>query len=183
MQPAEKPATSDFTTAKLVYESMSRDVAVLSWPEQADQRPRLEGNATPHLWLVEPGVDPPVAENCLEDWLRLPADDADVRARIVSLAKRAEHHPARPDLDQLGQLSHHGAVVLLSPLEQRLAAPLVASFGEPVSEADLIGSGWPEGGNEQTLRVHMSRLRHRLTPVGLTLTSVRAYGYVMRSAG
>lgn len=167
--------------AKLVYESMSRDVVVLSWPEQANERQRLAGCSTPHLWLVEPGVDPPIAESCLEDWLRLPAEDGDVRARLVSLAKRAAHHPARPDLDEHGQLAYCGAVVLLSPLEQRLAEPLVANFTHAVPEVDLIRAAWPEGGSDQTLRVHMSRLRHRLAPIGLTLTSIRSYGYVMRS--
>ena len=167
-------------TAKLVYESMSRDVVVLSWPAQADERERLDRTAVPHLWLVEPGVDPPVSESCLEDWLRLPAEDADVRARLVSLSHRAAHHPIRPTLDEYGQLVHHGAVALLSPVEQHLAAPLIANFGEAVAEDDLLSSAWHEGGNEQTLRVHMSRLRRRLAPVGLTITSIHAYGYVMR---
>jgi len=168
-------------TAKLVCESINRDVVVASWPEQARDRERLERTGTPHLWLVEPGVDPPISESCLEDWLRLPADDADMRARLVALTHRAAHHPTRPTLDQYGQLTHHDAIVLLSPVEQHLATPLIENFGNAVAEQDLLTSAWHEGGNEQTLRVHMSRLRRRLAPIGLTITSIRAYGYVMRA--
>ena len=167
-------------TAKLVYESMNRDVVVLSWPAQADERERLDRTAVPHLWLVEPGVEPPVSASCLEDWLRMPADDGDVRARLMSLTQRAAHHPSRPSLDEHGQLTHHGAMVLLSPVEQHLGAQLIANFGEAVAERDLISAAWHEGGNEQTLRVHMSRLRRRVAPIGLTVTSIRAYGYVLR---
>jgi Transcriptional regulatory protein, C terminal len=168
--------------AKLVYASLSRDVVVLSWPDQVDERERLDRLGLPHLWLVEPGADPPVAESCLEDWVRLPAGDLDVRSRLLSLTQRAVHHPSRPSVDEHGQLSHHGAVVLVSPLEQQLVAPLIANFGNAVSEDELIHAAWDEGGNGQTLRVHMSRLRHRLEPVGLTVTSIRGYGYVMRPA-
>jgi two-component system OmpR family response regulator len=167
-------------TAKLVCESISRDVVILSWPDQAHELERLERNGTPRLWLVEPGVDPPISDTCLEDWLRLPVEDTDVRARLISLTHRAAHHPTPPTLDEHGQLTQNGSVVLLSPVEQHLAEPLIANFGEAVSEGDLMSSAWHEGGSEQTLRVHMSRLRRRLVPLGLTITSIRAYGYVMR---
>ena len=170
-------------TAKLVYGSMSRDVVVLSWPDQAAEQERLEHAGIPRLWLVEPGIEPPVSDCCLEDWLRLPADDADVRARLVSLARRAMHHPAQPSLDEHGQLSHHGVTVFLSPVEQHLAEPLVQHFGEAVADDDLIRAAWlDEGGNEQTLRVHVSRLRRRLAPVGLTITSIRGFGYLLRAS-
>lgn len=168
-------------TAKLVYESMSRDVVVLSWPAQTPERDRLERRGIPRLWLVESGVDPPIGDSCLEDWLRLPAADADVRARLVSLSQRAAHHPSRPTLDAFGQIAHNGAIVNLSPVDQRLAAPLIANFGNAVAEDDLIASAWPEGGGQPTLRVHVSRLRRRLAPIGLTITNIRAYGYAMRA--
>ena len=170
-------------TASLVYESLSRDVVVLSWPSQEPERERLERDGIPRLWLVERGIDPPTGDSCLEDWLRLPAEDADLRARLVSLAGRAAHHPARPVLDAHGQLTRNGAVVILSPVEQHIATPLIENFGNAVAEDDLIAAAWHEGGSEETLRVHVSRLRRRLAPIGLTITSIRAYGYVMRNEG
>lgn len=170
------------SVAKLVGQSMSRDVVVVSWPEQARERERLDRAGTPRLWLVEPGADPPIGQSCLDDWLRLPADDAELRARLVSLELRAAHHPSRPTLDEHGQLTHRGAVIVLSPVEQHVAAPLIARFGDAVAEEDLIRSAGFDGGNAHTLRVCMSRLRHRLAPIGLTVGNIRAYGYVMRVA-
>ena len=167
--------------ARLVYESMSRDVVVLSWPNQEPERKRLERDSIPRLWLVERGIDPPTGDSCLEDWLRLPAEDADVRARLVSLAGRAAHHPSRPMLDAHGQLTRNGTVVILSPVEQHIATPLIENFEHAVAEDDLIAAAWHEGGSEDTLRVHVSRLRRRLGPIGLTITNIRAYGYVMRT--
>jgi two-component system OmpR family response regulator len=168
-------------TARLVLESMGHDVVVLSWPKQAGERERLSRCGIPTLWLVERGVDPPAGSSCLEDWVRLPADDADLRTRLASLAGRAAHHPSVPGLDTHGQLTHHEMVVILSPVEQRIATLLIENFGDAVAEKELIGAAWHEGGSEDTLRVHISRLRRRLAPIGLTITSIRSYGYVMRN--
>jgi two-component system OmpR family response regulator len=163
----------------LSYENMSRDVVVLSWPEQAEARDRLDRTSVPRLWLVDAEADPPIATSCIEDWIRLPADDADLRARLVSLAHHAAHHPTRPSLDRHGLLTHRGVVVHLSRVEQLLARPLIADFGEAVSEEQLLGSPYFDDCKEQTLRVHISRLRRRLTPIGLRITSIRGYGYVL----
>lgn len=162
-----------------MYASMSRDVVVLRWPEQGAERERLERLGVPRLLIVEAGVEPPSSESCLEDWLRLPADDCDVRARLLSLSRRAARHPMLPTLDDVGQLTHRGASVFLSPVDQRVAAVLVESFGTAVRDCDLARRAWPAGSSEQTLRVHISRLRRRLAQLGLTITSVRNVGYVM----
>ena len=58
---------------------------------------------------------------------------------------------------------------------------MIENFGSAVAENDLIAAAWHEGGSEDTLRVHVSRLRRRLAPMGLTITSIRAYGYVLRA--
>ena len=169
------------STALIGREDAIRDVVVLFWPEQEGRRALLEHAGTPRLWLVEPGIDPPIGESCLEDWLRLPADDADVRARLASIASRAARHPARPTVDGLGRLIHGREVVHLSPIEHRLAALLIASLETSVPNEELIRSAGLEG-NESSLRVHVSRLRRRLTPIGLTITSIYGFGYVMRVA-
>jgi len=170
-------------TANLVYESMTCGVVVLAWPAQASEREQLELRGKPRLWLVEPGADAPIGDSCLEDWLRLPAEDQDAHARLVALAHRASHHPQRPALDEHGQFEYRGTVVLLSPVEQHLARPLVDNFGSAVTEEQLLRSAWADGGHDQTLRVHVSRLRRRLLPAGVTVVNIRAYGYVMRAVG
>jgi Transcriptional regulatory protein, C terminal len=165
---------------RLVYASMSRDVVVLRWPEQGAERERLERLAIPRLLIVEAGTEPPPSESCLEDWLRLPAEDCDVRARLLALSRRAACHPMVPVLDDFGQLTHRGVSVFLSPVDQRVAQVLVESFGAAVRDAELARRAWPAGSSEQTLRVHISRLRRRISELGLTITCVRNVGYVMR---
>jgi len=166
--------------SNLIGDAVGRDVVALGWPDQAGERDRLNRAGVPRLWFVEPGVEPPISEDCLEDWLRLPADDTDVRARLVALARRAACHPAVPTLDPHGRCTHHGAVVFLSPVEQHLMEPLIAHFGTAVSETELIGSAWLDGGRDETLRVHLSRLRRRLGPIGLEIANIRGYGYLLR---
>jgi Transcriptional regulatory protein, C terminal len=167
------------TVGQLVYAGISRDVVVLRWPEQGAERDRLERLGVPRLLIVEAGVAPPASDSCFEDWLRLPADDCDVRARLLSLSQRAAHHPTVPVLDDFGQISYRGASVFLSPVDQRLAEALVEAFGTAVRDASLIDRAWPSGSSEPTLRVHISRLRRRVSQLGLTITSVRNVGYVM----
>jgi hypothetical protein len=167
-------------TDVVLYAGMDRDVVVLPWPLLEAERVRLDHAGVPHLLLVEAGIAPPIAESCLEDWLRLPADDVDVRARVVSLSRRAAHHPIVPVVDEHGQLTHRGLAVFLSPLEHRLVVPLIENFGHGVADEELVDGAWPEGGGEQVLRVHVSRLRRRIAPLGLSVVSIRGFGYLLR---
>src|SRR5262249_5902589 len=159
------------------------DVCILRWPEQSDDVERLEQLGVPRLLLVEAGDPPPSGTSCLEDWVRLPAHDADVRARLAALAARAARHPRVPALDEHGQLSYRGASVFLSPVEQSLVQILLASFGHGVAAAQLLGSAWADESTLGALRVHMFRIRGRIAPLGLTITNIRGFGYVMREAG
>src|SRR5437763_3254886 len=64
---------------------LARDVAVLHWPEEAPEAARLAAAGLPRLLLVDAGNDPPESDDCQEDWVRLPADDRDVAARLRAL--------------------------------------------------------------------------------------------------
>ena len=140
---------------------------------------RLDRQGIPRLLLVGPDATPPTTGSCLEDWLRLPATDLEIQARLVNLAKRAAHHPRPPTVDELGQLTHRGRSLFLSPIDQRLAQALVENFGAIVTETELIETVWPEGASNQVLRVHVSRLRQRLQPLELTIKCARNTGYVL----
>jgi hypothetical protein len=164
-------------TAGASYVHVAGDnVVVLRWPEQRDEAQRLDEALVPTLFLVEPGAAPPLI-GALQDWVRLPADDADVGARLESLRHRAVQHPARPVLDGYGQFEFRGRRAFLSPTDDRVATALVASFGEGVSEAELISAIHPDGMKSGQLRVHVSRLRKRLEPLGLQITAIRNFGY------
>jgi len=158
----------------------TKDVVILHWPEQADRIDDLERLGIPRLLLVEPDAAPPISTSCIEDWLRLPVDDASLRARLVALAAHARRHPMVPLLDEHGQLSHRGETVFLSVTDQRIAEVLVEHFGHVVSEETLLEHARPANRNDQTLRVNVSRLRRRVAPLGLAITCVRGHGYLMQ---
>ena len=169
------------TTADVIAgAAATKDVVILHWPEQADRIEELERLGIPRLLLVEPDAAPPMSTSCIEDWLRMPVDDASLRARLMSLAAHARRHPMVPSLDEHGRLSHRGETVFLSITDQRIAEVLVESFGQVVSEETLLERARPDNRSDQTLRVNVSRLRRRVAPIGLAITCVRGHGYLMQ---
>lgn len=157
------------------------DVVVVRWPEQRADAERLARLERPHLLLVEPGVAPPELVSCLADWIRLPADDIDVRTRLTALAARAQQHPAVPMLDEIGEFSYGGKRVFLSPTDQRLAELLVSSFDRGVPDRMLLERIRDGEGEPSKVRVSVSRLRKRIQPLGLEITSIRGFGYRLHS--
>jgi DNA-binding response OmpR family regulator len=159
------------------------DVVLVRWPAEGDRRARLHESARPCLLLVEDGSPPPLALDELEDWIRVPADEGDVRARIDGLARRAAvHSPERPALDDDGVLRLGSGWVPLPPVEARLTAALLDRFGAVVSRDALGRAGWPDGApGRNALDVHVLRLRRRLDPLGLAIRTVRSRGYLLES--
>ena len=164
------------------------DVVLVRWPAEAERRDRLRDQGVPRLLLVADGDPPPHAEDCLEDWIRVPADDADVRLRIDGLSARVARHVADddgalPDLDPDGVLRYASAWVSLPPVEARLTRALVDRFGAVVGREALARAGWPDGSpGRNALDVHVLRLRRRLATVGLSIKTVRSRGYLLEAA-
>jgi DNA-binding response OmpR family regulator len=177
------------------------DVTMLRWPEEAGRRSRISEAGEPRLLLVPDGEEPPPVGDCLEDWIRVPAAENEVRARVDALAVRSQAHtnghgnghgnghnghapvPTGPELDDFGVLRVNGAWVALPPLEARLAEALLERLGAVTSRDLLIRAGWPTGApGRNALDVHVLRLRRRLTPVGLAIRTVRSRGYLMEPA-
>jgi DNA-binding response OmpR family regulator len=129
--------------------------------------------------LVSPGIPPPVCTSCVEDWARLPLDDADLRARLDSLCEHQRAH-AHPSVDEFGVLRQDGSIVFLSPREHAIADILITNFGAVVRDETFAqhASGEPDTRRE-TLRTHTSRLRKRIAPLGLTISCIRNVGYMM----
>ena len=65
------------------------EVALIHWPRDGAERERLAEAMLPRLLLVPDDVEPPVAGDLMEDWIRLPADERDVATRLDNLAARA----------------------------------------------------------------------------------------------
>lgn len=160
------------------------DIVVIRWPGEEADRERLASECRPRLLLVAPESDPPDGRDCLEDWVRLPADDRDVAARLHALEVRAARHHHRPETDARGRLTFNGAWVSLSPIEERLVAALTTHFGQVVSREELLAAGWPnEQASDAALRVHLTRLRKEIVPLGLEIATVRGFGHVMQESG
>ncbi|MEO7429060.1 MAG: helix-turn-helix domain-containing protein [Acidimicrobiales bacterium] len=156
------------------------DVVLLRWPAEHARRDELQLLRLPRLLLVEDGV-PPVPVDELEDWIRVPAGEADLQVRVDGLRHRAERkRRPLPDLDDDGVLRLDGLWVSLPPVEARLTAALVDRFGAVVSRDDLARAGWPDGSpGRNALDVHMLRLRRRLSTVALAIRTVRSRGYLL----
>jgi DNA-binding winged helix-turn-helix (wHTH) protein len=159
------------------------DVVLLRWPLERERRDRLEREGRLRLLLVEGDTAAPVAADCLEDWIRVPADEVDVRSRIDGLTLRhTAHRNDLPNLDRDGVLRFGGAWVSLPPVEARLMGALVGRFGAVVSRDQLARAGWPEGApGRNALDVHVLRLRRRISPLGLAIKTVRSRGYLLES--
>jgi two-component system OmpR family response regulator len=163
--------------------SLSVDVVLLRWPAEASRREQLIARGAPRLLLLEADVGPPEAGDCLEDWIRVPATEADVSARVRSLAQRADVHDAgAPSLDDDGVLRCNTAWVPLPPVEGRLTDALLSRFGAVVSRDSLSRAGWPDGApGRNALDVHVLRLRRRIAPLGLVIRTVRSRGYLLEN--
>lgn len=159
------------------------DVVLVRWPTEETRRERLRHERVARLLLVEDGAPPPVPVDCLEDWIRVPADDADLRARVEALAVRARAHSlAHPTLDADGVLRMGDSWVPLPPVEARLTRALLDRLGAVVSRDALGRAGWPEGApGRNALDVHVLRLRRRLAPLGLVIRTVRSRGYLLEA--
>ena len=154
------------------------DVAMIAWPAGGAQREELRRARVPRLLLVAPDVEPPLVEELLEDWVRLPATERDVRAR----ADAPSWARTRPWIDEAGCSCYQGRTVALSPVEQRIAVVLVERFETVAGRERLERAVWPdERPDRNRLDVHVHRLRSRLPSVGLELRTMRSRGYVLRA--
>lgn len=161
------------------------DVVLLRWPAERVRRDELAAADRPRLLLVEAGSPPPEVRGLLEDWIRTPAAEADVRARVETLARRAAGPPpGRPSLDADGVVRLGGRWVALPPVEARLTEALLGRFGAVVGRDALAEAGWPSGPpGRNALDVHILRLRRRIVPLGLAITTVRGRGYLLEVDG
>lgn len=175
--PLKQPGNRDFLPSLVV------EVVHLRWPEEGARRDSLLRAQRPRLLLLEHGVAPPAQTDCLEDWIRLPATDADARARSEALAARGRRHLGGVSIES-GVVRRGEAWVSLSPLEARLASVLIERMGTVVARDRLAQVGWPEGMSARnTLDVQAVRLRRRLHTVGLAIRTVRARGYLLELSG
>ena len=157
-------------------------VALIVWPRDAEHAEEMRVAGLPRLLMLSAATDPPVCDDELQDWVRVPSDPMEVSARIHALQLRA----ARlrwPSLDDDGRFSVGGHWIALSPIEVRLMRVLVDQFGAMVSRADLARSAWPDTApTRNQLDVRLRGLRRRLHPMGLRISVFRGRGFALQWA-
>lgn len=164
------------------------EITLVRWPEQESTRLALRSEGRPRLLLLSPSTPAPDPADDLEDWVRIPVAEADLRARVRWLASRvARDHPPSPallvpppELDEDGLFRVGDKWVALPPVEHRLARALLDRFGAVVTRDALARAGWPTGSpGRNALDVHVLRLRRRLAPLRMTIHTVRSRGYLL----
>lgn len=159
------------------------DVPVVAWPTEQQRRHDLRDEGRPRLLLVEPDAPAPVISDPLEDWIRLPAVDGDLEARINGLRLRmsaVEPEEAEPTIDADGIFRAGSSWVAVPPIEARLVRALLTKIGAVVSREALLRAGWPDGHpSRNVLDVHILRLRRRIAPTEVAIRTVRSRGYVL----
>ena len=152
-------------------------VVVIHWPADAARAVELARVGTPRLFIVAAEADPPLMTDDLCAWVREPAHERDVQARIVELRSRAS--VARPILGDHGLLWRGTQWVALSPIEARLTAAFIARPGRVLSRARLEKTGWPDGSpNDRSIDARIKALRRRIAPIGMRIHTVRGQGYI-----
>lgn len=157
------------------------DVVLLHWPADQVRRAELQASGSMRLLLVEGDVLAPAPSDDGEDWIRVPASEADLQARVDGLRRRSTNPAGRLlGIDDFGVLRLGDRWVALPPVEARLAEALLDRYGAVVSRDALARAGWPAGSpGRNALDVHVLRLRRRLAPLALVIRTVRSRGYLL----
>lgn len=160
------------------------DVVLVRWPSERVRREKLREQRHPRLLLVDEDAPAPITSDVFEDWVRLPANESDVRARVQSLQARVvEFGPVVPTIDNDGVLRFGSGWVSIPPVEARLVRVLIERYGTVVGRDVLTRSGWPDKEpGRNALDVHVLRLRRRIESLGLAVRTVRSRGYLLEAA-
>lgn len=159
-------------------------VRLIHWPRQQPQREWCRRHSVPRILIVEPGHNPPLVADIYEDWIRTPTSEKDLRVRAHTLATRRLDFE-RPTLENERELVVGGGRVGLSPNQVALVVPLIESYGDVVLRSTLaraLGSVRQGDLSRNVLDLHVGRLRRKVVPLGLTISTAWGRGYALESA-
>jgi hypothetical protein len=170
---------------RVIQVAVGLTVTLLAWPAEDEMRRQMSSLGLPRLLLVDAGSAPPEHLDAGEDWVRLPAEPADLQARAEAVVERSTAgHPASPTLDDDGLLHVGSAWAPLTPTQLPVARLLVGHMGRVV-RYDLIAAACADAGgsgNPASVRTVLTRLAPRLRSVGLELVTIRQRGVMLQRA-
>jgi len=171
---AKRTRNLAFVTSRAV------DVALVHWPAEQAELDRLRATRQPRLLIVEQGT-PLVVTDALEDWLRAPIDETELEFRLANLQRRAVRSSTSVAIED-GVLRVGSRLVVLPPIEARLAAALLERKDGVVHRDVLCRRAWPGGvpPGRNVLDRHIARLRRSLDGTGVDIITVHRRGYLMR---
>jgi DNA-binding winged helix-turn-helix (wHTH) protein len=154
---------------------------LLQWPDEHETGAALVARGRPCVWLVPRGAAPPEDWDDIEDWVRVPADPADLMARVAAVAARASVSPVVFHVDGDDLLWCDDRCVALSALEGRLMRALVRSARQVVSYASLVAEGWPGGARDPktALPAPIKLLRRKIAALDFSIHTVPGRGYLL----
>lgn len=165
-------------------ERMDGPVELVAWPSEARRRGALGRAGVSRLLLVEAGVEPPDDLAPDEDWIRLPADEADVRRRAAQLAAAVRRLDAEHAYIDEHRVVHRGALAVpLTSTAAAILATLLERRGSVVSIDELQLVAW-HGAAPSRDAVHaaVARLRRNVAGLHLVVRSVRRNGFVLEES-
>ena len=157
------------------------------------RRLRAQGSTTPVLMLTaRDAIEDRVRglEAGADDYLVKPFDISELIARARVLNRRTQ---ARRDdtlvlgrlrMDQAAKRVFCGNEALdISAREWAVLAYLLARADKVVSKEQILQgiSGWDENLSANAVEVYVSRLRAKLEPAGVSIRTVRGFGYLMQA--
>jgi DNA-binding response OmpR family regulator len=156
------------------------DVALVYWPAEAARLERLRACRQPRLVIVEHGDPPPTADP-LEDWVRSSAHEDDVNARVAVLRARSVRRGHGISVDN-GVMQCGDQLVILPPIEARLASTLLQHVNAVVTREALVRAGWPDRDLKcsQVLDTHVGRLRRLVAGTAIRICTVHQRGYLLQ---
>jgi DNA-binding response OmpR family regulator len=167
--------------ARSVEANMTPNVVIVYVPDESERLEQLRAADVPRLVVVAAGTEPPTVVGDCEEWIRFPADAADVLARLDALKTRATRRGTlRPSLDNEGLLRFGAAWVALSATDEKLATIFLRDFGHVIPASTLLSVLAKD--HRRALNQPISRFRQRIEPLGLTITFVHPRGYLMHNA-
>ena len=178
------PKGSEATEKELVaFLGSHNGVAVLQWPRDTHRSNRFFALGIPCLWIVQDTDDVPPIRDKYEEWLPRTTSDLQIHESLRRLCDwaAAERSAVLPRLEQNGwlHLGDHG--IQLTPPESRLAAPLVARFGEPVDDEFLTRKSLRSTARpKNSLAGELDHLDRDVNTLGLEVVRATEYRHLIR---
>ncbi|MEI7888548.1 MAG: winged helix-turn-helix domain-containing protein [Actinomycetes bacterium] len=160
-------------------------IELLRWPEQDLARRSLRRAGIPRLLVLSGSGTPPKDLGFDEDWIRTPYLLDDLHARVHRLAKSlTEQSSTELWLDAQRVLHRGNRTVVLTAFEAVVAAALLKRPGEIVTRSALEHSLWSDqpAPGPRAVDAVVYRLRGHCRGLGITITTVRGEGFVLRTA-